>query len=88
MDFYTVVLRRSNDYWVAMCLENGTVGQGLTKEDSIVSLKDAIESLEEAFLSEEDIYKQPVSIHELHEFLTVEGPEPLAQQYELRAISA
>ncbi len=32
MDFYTTVLRKSGPYWVALCLENGIVGQGHTKE--------------------------------------------------------
>jgi len=27
MDFYTFVLRKSSKYWVALCLENGLVGQ-------------------------------------------------------------
>ena len=31
MDFYTVVLRKSGSYWVALCLENGLVGQGKYK---------------------------------------------------------
>ena len=35
MDFYTIVLRRSGDYWVVLCLENGIVGQGDTKDDAI-----------------------------------------------------
>ena len=39
MDFYTTVLRRSGAYWVALCLENGLVGQGATKEDAIKKLK-------------------------------------------------
>ncbi len=88
MSFYTVVLRKSNNYWVALCLENGTVGQGLNKEDSIRSLKDAIDSFEEVRKSDKYIFSQPIAINELHEFLTVEGPEPISQQYELRAISA
>ena len=32
MEFYTTVLRKSDDYWVALCLENGLVGQGKTKK--------------------------------------------------------
>ena len=43
MDFYTVVLRKSGNYWVALCLENGLVGQGNTKENAIEKLKEAIE---------------------------------------------
>ena len=88
MSFYTIVLRKSSNYWVALCLENGTVGQGLDKEDSIRSLKDAIDSFEEARESDKNIFCQPIAINELHEFLTVESPEPVSQQYELRAISA
>jgi len=88
MDFYTVVLRKSDIYWVALCLENGIVGQGVSKDNSIRNLKEAIESFEEARDSEEDIYSSPISINELHEFLMVEDVEPLSQLYELRAISA
>jgi predicted RNase H-like HicB family nuclease len=88
MDFYTVVLRKSDNYWVALCLENGIVGQGVSKDDSIQNLKEAIESFEEVQDSDGDIYSSPISINELHEFLTVEDVEPLSEQYELRAISA
>jgi predicted RNase H-like HicB family nuclease len=88
MDFYTVVLRKSDNYWVALCLENGIVGQGVSKDNSIQNLKEAIESFEEVRDSEEDIYSSPISINELHEFLMVEDVEPLSQLYELRAISA
>lgn len=88
MDFYTVVLRKSDNYWVALCLENGITGQGVSKDDSIQNLKEAIESFEEVRDSVEDIYSSPVSINELHEFLMVEDVEYLSQHYELRAISA
>ncbi|UCH96888.1 MAG: type II toxin-antitoxin system HicB family antitoxin [Candidatus Aminicenantes bacterium] len=90
MDFYTVVLRKSGNYWVALCLENGIVGQGTSKDDSIQNLKEAIDSFDEARKSdsEEDIYSSPISINELHEFLMVEDVEPRSQLYELRAISA
>lgn len=73
MDFYTVVLRRSNHHWVALCLENGLVGQGETKEGAVDKLKEAIISFEEVRKEEKDVYSAPVSVKELHEFLTVEG---------------
>jgi predicted RNase H-like HicB family nuclease len=44
MEFYAVVLRQSGDYWVALCLENGMVGQGSNQEEAINKLKDAIDS--------------------------------------------
>ncbi len=88
MDFYTVVLRRSGGYWVALCLENGLVGQGNTKENAINKLRDAIDSFEDVRRTEKDVYSDPVPIKELHEFLTVEGEEPSTETYELRAVHA
>lgn len=87
MDFFTTVLRQSGDYWVALCLENGLVGQGRIKEEAIEKLKEAIASLEEVRKTEY-IYSAPLSIKELHEFLTVEEKEPLSEPYELRAVHA
>ncbi|MDK2409387.1 type II toxin-antitoxin system HicB family antitoxin [Aphanizomenon sp. UHCC 0183] len=72
MNFYTVVLRQSSSYWVGLCLENGIVGQGDTQEDAVSKLKAAIESFEDVYESEDNIYKSPISIDELHEFLLVE----------------
>ncbi len=72
MDFYTVVLRKSGDDWVALCLENGIAGQGMTKEESIRKLREAIESFEDVRKTEEDVYSAPISIKELHELLNIE----------------
>lgn len=88
MDFYTVVLRKSKDFWVALCLENGLVGQGDKKESAVEKLKEAVDSFEAVCKDEADIYNTPVSIKELHEFLTVEGIEPVSEQFELRALYA
>jgi len=88
MDFYTAVLRRSGAHWVALCLENGLVGQGSTKEDAVEKLKEAIDSFENECKKESDVYSAPLSIKELHEFLTVEGKEPVSEGYELRAVDA
>jgi len=88
MDFYTMVLRKSGDDWVALCLENGLVGQGITKEESIKRLREAIESFEDISKTEEDVYSGPISIKELHEFLTIEGKELVSQTFELRAVNA
>jgi predicted RNase H-like HicB family nuclease len=88
MDFYTMVLRKSGKDWVALCLENGLVGQGISKEESIKKLKQAIESFEDVRKTEEDVYSAPISIKELHEFLTLEGKEPVSETFELRAVNA
>lgn len=87
-DFYTAVLRRSGIYWVALCLENGLVGQGKSKENAIEKLKESIESLESTRVELNDIEKAPVTVGELHEFLMIESTEPTSEAYELRAVNA
>ena len=88
MDFYTMVLRKSGNDWVALCLENGLVGQGITKEESVRKLKEAIECFEDVRKTEESVYNAPISIKELHEFLTIEGKGLSSQTFELRAVNA
>ena len=88
MNFYTVVLRKNSGYWVALCLENGIVGQGNSQEDAIKKLKEAIESFEVVYDSESNIYKSTVSIDELHEFLSFEEKEQDLEIYELRKVYA
>lgn len=87
INFYTVVIRKSSDYWVSLCLENGLVGQGNTREQSIDKLKQAIESFSEVYQSESNVYLSPLSINELHEFLTLEDAEA-SDTYELRKVNA
>ncbi|KYC42906.1 hypothetical protein WA1_12370 [Scytonema hofmannii PCC 7110] len=88
MEFYTAVLRQNAGYWVALCLENGIVGQGNTQQDAIAKLKDAIDSFEAVYESDTNIYKASVSIEELHEFLMIEGKEQSSDFYELRKVYA
>lgn len=88
MEFYTVVLRKSANYWVSLCLENGLVGQGNTQEEAITKLKQAIDSFQLSLESESGIYNAPISIKELHEFLTVEAQEPISEVFEMRAVYA
>ncbi len=88
MDFYTMVLRESGRYWVALCLENGLVGQGDSKERAIEKLKEAIDSFVQVQKNESDIHTSALSIKELHEFLTVEGPHSILEPMEMRALYA
>jgi predicted RNase H-like HicB family nuclease len=88
MDFYTTVLKKSGKYWVALCLENGLIGQGTTKEGSILKLKEAIDSFEAVKREEKEIYNAPISIRELHEFLIMEGEEIISTPLEFRAVYA
>ncbi len=88
MDFYTMVIRKSGKYWVALCLENGIVGQGDQKDNAAMKLKEAIISFEDARKDDPKIFSEPLCIKELHEFLTVEGTEPVLEPLELRALYA
>ncbi|GBF79501.1 type II toxin-antitoxin system HicB family antitoxin [Aphanothece sacrum] len=81
------LFRKSANYWVSLCLENGLVGQGQTPEQAIDKLKKAIESFLEAYQNEDNIYDSPIRIDELHEFLTIEDTES-SQTYELRKVYA
>lgn len=66
MDFYTAILKQNIGYWITLCLENSIVGKGDTQENAINKLKEAIESFEEVYNAEDNIYKAPISIEELH----------------------
>jgi len=85
---YTMVFRRSAGKWVALCLENGVVGQGESKEDAMRKLQEAIASLGSARATEEEVYSAPISIGELHEFLTYGADRPTEERYELCAVYA
>jgi len=88
MDFYTFVLRKSDPYWVALCLENGLVGQGVSSDEAVGKLKDAVVSFQDILKVEKDVYNEPISIKDLHEFRTIEGIAPQATSYELWAVYA
>ena len=82
------ILRRSGDYWVALCLENGVVSQGSTKEEALIKMKEAIASLELAFSDDPSLFTVPIAINELHEFLSIEGQEPTLETYELHDMNS
>jgi predicted RNase H-like HicB family nuclease len=88
MIFYTVILRKSQEYWVSLCLENGIVGQGNTQQEAIDKLLEAIASFREVYQRENNVYTSPISIKELHEFLEIEEKEESTDVYELRKVYA
>nr|WP_202803669.1 type II toxin-antitoxin system HicB family antitoxin [Spirulina subsalsa] len=81
-------MKKSQAYWVSLCLENGLVGQGNTQEQAINKIQEAIASFVEVSQSENNIYSAPISIQELHEFLTLEDSEEKTDIYELRKVYA
>ena len=87
MDFYSVVLKKSASYWVALCLENGIVAQGDNPEQSMSKLQEAIESFLLVSETEEKVDQSPISISELHEFLSIDEDNK-SNSYELRKVYA
>jgi predicted RNase H-like HicB family nuclease len=87
MDFYTYTTRRIGKYVLALCLENGVTAQGITKEEALEKLNDALTSLKEAIADDPEIGTSPISIDELHEFITA-GNESLTEVLELHAVHA
>ncbi|WP_045221225.1 hypothetical protein [Desulfonatronum thioautotrophicum] len=86
MALYTSILRESAGLWVALCLENGLVGQGKTKEETLLKMKEDVDSLLEVQIDDPGIQDLPISIRERHVFLTVEGFQ--AQPLEMRTVYA
>ena len=86
---YSFIFRKSDKYWVALCLENGLVGQGTCKDEAASKLKEAIESFEEVLAEEENVYSGIIPIRELHEFLTIENTDAEdTATFELRVVHA
>ena len=85
--FNTFVFRKSGRVWVALCLENGLVGQGATKAAAEARLEEAVAAFDDV-AGHEDVYQAPISVRELHEFLTLDAARPAAASYELRAVYA
>ena len=66
---YTIILKKSGDQYVSLCLELTVVGCGATKEEAISSVRDAIDSYinsVEAGMPPE----RPIPLDLLHEFLS------------------
>ena len=65
-----MVFRQSGAYWLGLCLENGVIAQGATKAAARARLDEALALLTMAIDEDPAIYQAPVSIRDLHEFLT------------------
>ena len=69
MENYTAVIKKSGKQFVALCLELGVVGCGLTRSKAMQSLRAAIESYVEYAAEVGLPESRPVAIQQLHEFL-------------------
>ena len=71
---YTIILRKSGEQYVSLCLELTVVGCGVTKGEAISSVRDAIDS----YIDSTEVGippERPIPLDLLHEFLS-EGEEP------------
>ena len=70
----TIIIKKSGKQYVSLCLENMVVGCGMSKEEAIENLKNAIRSYVD---STEDgmTLERPISLKLLHEFLAEEDGE-------------
>jgi predicted RNase H-like HicB family nuclease len=75
---YTIILKKSGNRYVSLCLELTVVGCGDTRGEAIASVKDAIESYIDS-IGDEAPTDRPISLQLLHDFLsegeTDSGPE-------------
>ena len=68
----TCIVKKEGDQYSSLCLELDVASCGKTRKQAIESLKDAMETYIQYMIEEnreEEIFR-PISIEELHEFLT------------------
>lgn len=65
---YTIILKKSGKQYVSLCLENMVVGCGMTKEEAVENVKNAIQSYVDS-LEERMSLERPIPLKLLHEFL-------------------
>ena len=85
---FTMVFRQAGANWLGLCLENGVVAQGATKSVARTRLDEALALLTAAIDDDPAIYQAPLSIRDLHEFLTYAANDLPAQSYEMQAVYA
>ncbi|MDI6891047.1 MAG: hypothetical protein QMC83_08950 [Thermodesulfovibrionales bacterium] len=71
---YTIIVKKSGEQYVSLCLENMVVGCGMTKDEAIENVRNAIESYVNS-LEEGMSLERPVPLKLLHEFLVGEEEE-------------
>ena len=79
---YTIILKKSGKQYVSLCLENMVVGCGMTKEEAIENVKNAIQSYIDS-LEEGMNLERPISLKLLHEFLAEAEEEQIGVDEEV-----
>ena len=82
---YTIILKKSGKQYVSLCLENMVVGCGMTKEEAIENVKNAIQSYVDS-LEEAMSLERSVPLKLLHEFLAEVEEEQIGVAEEVPAM--
>lgn len=84
-NIYTIVLKRNENEWLALCLEMGIVSQGSNTEEAINKMKEAI-SLQQNLEYQNEMHDVPDWRRQIYEFLIVGRKFPTTEIFELRLI--
>lgn len=82
---YTIILKKSGKQYVSLCLENMVVGCGMTKEEAVENVKNAIQSYVDS-LEERMSLERPIPLKLLHEFLAEAEQEQTGVSEEVPAM--
>lgn len=82
---YTIILKKSGKQYVSLCVENMVVGCGMSKEEAIENVKNAIRSYVDS-LEEGMSLERPISLKLLHEFLEEEKQQRVGVAEEVPAM--
>ena len=85
MKEYTILLKKSGEQWVSLCLELSVTGCGRTRKEAMDTLKDAVESYLCAMKDDGLSPDSPVPLDLLHEFLAGESLEQTKTSHKLSA---
>jgi len=84
---YTIILKRSGDQYVTLCLELEVAGMGYTPEEALENTELAIESYLEAMEADSLPAERPVPLNVLHEFLAGEEGEIAREEPKLKVLA-
>ena len=86
MDLFTAIVRTTAQGFFALCLENGLLVLAESEQLALEKLQASLVSWAQALESAEITQSQPLAIKELHEFLTLDGTNPLDHAYNLHTL--
>ncbi|AFZ31999.1 hypothetical protein Glo7428_3530 [Gloeocapsa sp. PCC 7428] len=86
INLYTVIIKRNNNSYIALCLEAGIQASGSTQEEAIYHLKATLRELEQNSDFRNGMDSAPDWPQQIYEFLVVGRKFPTSEVFELRLI--